>query len=48
VKAQPGIAGTQAEAMADRIQSGLDTAIAAQKEIIGMASKQMKAAAAKA
>jgi len=48
VKAQPGIAGTEAETMADRIQSSFDTVIDAQKQLVGMAAKQMKAAAAKA
>lgn len=42
VKAQPGIAGTEAEAVAERIQNGFDTVIATQKEILGMANKQMK------
>lgn len=45
VKAQPGIAGTEAETMAERLQDGFDTVIAAQKEIIGVAAKQVKAAA---
>jgi hypothetical protein len=45
-KAQRGIAGTEAEAMAERVQNGFDTVIAAQKEFMGMAAKQMKSAAA--
>jgi hypothetical protein len=48
VKAQPGIAGTEAEELAERIQSGSDAAVAAQQQIMGTASQQMKAAAAKA
>jgi hypothetical protein len=46
VKTQRGIAGTEAEAMAERISNGFDTVVAAQKEILGMAAKQMKSAAA--
>jgi len=45
-KAQRGIAGTEAEAMAERVQNGFDTVIAAQKEFMGMATKQIKSAAA--
>jgi len=48
VKEQPGITGTYAEAVADSIQRGFDTVIDAQNEYVGMASKQLKAAAAKA
>ena len=48
VKAQPGIAGTAAETVADSVQRGFDTVVEAQKEIMTLAAKQTKAAAAKA
>lgn len=48
VKAQPGVAGTAAETVADSVQRGFDTVVEAQKEILTLATKPMKAAAAKA
>jgi hypothetical protein len=48
VKQQPGVAGTAVETVADSVQKGFDTVIAAQKEITTQATKSLKAAAAKA
>jgi hypothetical protein len=48
VKAQRGVAGTDAEVMTDAIQRGFDTVVAAQRELMEMASTQVKSAAAKA
>ena len=48
VKAQPGVAGTAVETVADSVQKGFDTVVAAQKEIVAQATKNVKAAAAKA
>jgi len=48
VKAQRGVAGTDAEVMADAIQRGFDTVVAAQKDLMEMATSQVKSAAAKA
>jgi hypothetical protein len=47
VKAQPGIAGTEAEAVAENIQRGFDSVLGAQKELVAMANTQVKSAAAK-
>ena len=48
LKAQPGIAGSPVEAVADSVQRGFDTVISAQKEIVKIAAKPPKAAAARA
>jgi hypothetical protein len=48
VKAQPGVAGTAVETIADSVQKGFDAVVAAQKEITTQATKSVKAAAAKA
>jgi hypothetical protein len=48
VKAQPGVAGTAVETIADSVQKGFNTVIAAQEEITTQATQSLKAAAAKA
>jgi hypothetical protein len=48
LKQQPGISGTPAESVADSVQRGVDTVLATQKEMLDIASKTMKASAAKA
>jgi hypothetical protein len=48
VKAQPGVAGTAVETISDSVQKGFDTVVAAQKDIVAQASKNLKAVAAKA
>jgi hypothetical protein len=45
LKSQPGIAGTPVEAVSDTIQRGFDTVISAQKEIMSIAAKPLKAVA---
>jgi hypothetical protein len=48
VKAQPGVAGSPAEQVADSVQRGFDSVVAAQKEILTLATKPLKTSAAKA
>jgi hypothetical protein len=48
VKAQPNVAGSPVETIADSIQRGVETAIATQKEIVANAAKASKNAVAKA
>jgi hypothetical protein len=48
VKAQPNVAGSPVETLADSIQRGVETAIATQKEILANAAKASKNAVAKA
>jgi len=43
--AQPGIAGSPVEAVSDSVQRGFDTVISAQKEILNIAAKPLKAVA---
>ncbi len=44
IKAQPGVAGTAAEAFADSVQNSFDTALGVQKEILNIAVKPLRAA----
>ena len=48
LKAQPNVAGSPVETVADSIQRGVETAIATQKEIVANAAKASKSAVAKA
>jgi hypothetical protein len=48
LKSQPYIVGTPAESVTDTIQRGFDTVISAQREIMNLAVKPVKAAVARA
>ena len=48
VKAQPGVAGTAVETLADSMQKGFDTVLGVQKEMLDIAVKPLKAAAVRA
>jgi len=48
LKSQAGIAGTPVEVMTDSLQRGFDTVVSAQKEILNIAAKPLKAAVGRA
>jgi hypothetical protein len=48
VKAQPGVAGTAVETIADSMQRSFDTVLGVQKEILDIAVKPLKATVARA